>query len=243
MESQYEKIKQSRLMDLQSTRPPVRLAPVVRAKTLGDQAYESLREALASGALPPGHRLTVRGLVEMLDIGFTPAREALNRLAAEGCLEVGERRALVVPALTLARYEESVAIRMALEPMAAIAALPHLSDTDIEALDKVQEGLLEAKERADYASVLAHNRAFHFSIYRHCGMPTLLSILESLWLQTGPTLRLLYPRSLRQWRGGVNHASVMKALRKRDAAALGEAIRKDLRDGRRHLLEQLRTAP
>ena len=218
----------------------VQLAPVVRGKTLGDQAYTSLRDALASGALPPGHRLTVRGLVDLLGIGFTPAREALNRLAAEGCLESGQGRGLFVPSLTLARYEESFTIRMALEPMAATAALPHLSDADIDALVGIQDSLLAAKKRKDYVTVLARNREFHFSIYRQCAMPTLLAILDSLYLQTGPTLRLLYPRYEREWKGGINHAAVLDALRARDARSLVKAIRQDLRDGRAHLSEQLR---
>lgn len=220
----------------------VQLAPVVRGKTLGDQAYASLRDALASGALPPGHRLTVRGLVDLLGIGFTPAREALNRLAAEGCLEAGQSRGLFVPALTLARYEESFTIRMALEPMAATAALPHLSDTDINALSAIQDSLLAAKKCKDYVSVLARNREFHFAIYRHCAMPTLLAILDALYLQTGPTLRLLYPLYEREWKGGINHAAVLAALRARDGRALAKAIRQDLRDGRVHLSEQLRLA-
>ena len=73
------------------------LAPIVRAEPLGDQAYASVREALACGALPPGHRLTVRGLVDLLGIGFTPAREALNRLAPEGCQDTGPRGGSMVP--------------------------------------------------------------------------------------------------------------------------------------------------
>ena len=218
------------------------LAPIVRAETLGDQAYASVREALACGALPPGHRLTVRGLVDLLGIGFTPAREALNRLAAEGCLDTGPRGRAMVPALTLDRYEEMVKIRLELEPMAALAALGHLQDADLDALNMVQNALLAARKRKDYVTVLARNREFHFSIYRRCGMPTLLAILESLWLQTGPTLRFLYPSYPRHWRGGINHALIMQALRGRDADALGAAIRQDLLDGRAQLSEQLRLA-
>lgn len=88
--------------------------------------------------------------------------------------------------------------------------------------------------------MLARNREFHFSLYRRCGMPTLLAILESLWLQTGPTLRLLYPAYSRQWRGGVNHAAILAALAGRDAQSLAAAIRQDLQDGYIELSDQLR---
>ena len=216
------------------------LAPVVRVKTLGDQAYESLREALASGELSPGQRLTVRGLVSLLGIGFTPAREALNRLAAEACLEPGPQRGLLVPYLSETRYMELVTIRLELEPMAAKAALPNMTAADIAALEETQNALLAAKERQDYVSVLARNREFHFRIYRLCEMPTLLAIQESLWMQTGPMLRLLYPLSTPEWKGGVNHAAILAALRGGDARQLAKAIRQDLRDGSRQLCDELR---
>jgi DNA-binding GntR family transcriptional regulator len=211
---------------------PLQLVPVVRADTLGDQAYGRIREAIASGAIPPGQRLTVRGLVEALGIGFTPAREALNRLAAEGILAVGPNRTLAVPELTLAKYEEIVAIRCELEPMAATAALPHVQPADLRALEAIQERLLAAMSRRDYVTVLGCNRDFHFTLYRLSGMSTLVGLIDGLWLQVGPTLRHLYPGYARNWKGGVNHAAILKSLHARDAARLVAAIRKDLDDGR-----------
>lgn len=216
------------------------LAPVVRVKTLGDQAYESLREALASGELAPGQRVTVRGLVSLLNIGFTPAREALNRLAAEAFLEPGPQRSLLVPFLTEADYRELVTIRLELEPMAAVAALPEMTASKIDELERLQSKLLEAKKNADYATVLSCNREFHFSIYRLCNMPVLLAILESLWLRTGPMSRLLYPANDLSWKGGANHAAILQALKHNDAGTLACAIRQDLRDGSEQLCEQLR---
>ena len=220
-------------------RPALALVPVTRVDTLGDQAYARIREAIASGAMQPGQRLTVRGLVDALGIGFTPAREALNRLAAEGALEQGPNRSLAVPSLTLRKYEELVTIRRELEPLAAAASLPHLAAGDVEAMEAVQRRLLAAMARRDYVTVLACNREFHFTLYRRAGMPTLLALLEGLWLQTGPTLRHLHPGYARDWKGGENHAAILAAVRARDAAALAAAIRKDLDDGRAPLAAEL----
>lgn len=220
-------------------RPALALVPVMRVDTLGDQAYARIREAIASGAMQPGQRLTVRGLVDALGIGFTPAREALNRLAAEGALEQGPNRSLAVPSLTLRKYEELVTIRRELEPLAAAASLPHLAAGDVEAMEAVQRRLLAAMARRDYVTVLACNREFHFTLYRRAGMPTLLALLEGLWLQTGPTLRHLHPGYARDWKGGENHAAILAAVRARDAGALAAAIRKDLDDGRAPLAAEL----
>ncbi len=221
--------------------PASTLVSMAPRKTLGDQAYEAVREALASGELLPGQRITVRELAALLDIGFTPAREALNRLTSEAYVERAANRGLRVPCLDEDEYRELVAIRLELEPLAAVTALPTLHATQIDALARVQHALLAARGRHDYRTVLAQNREFHFALYRRCGMPTLIAILESLWLRTGPMLRLLHPARTENWKGGANHAAILAALRARDATALAAAIRQDLIDGSEHLCAQLRT--
>lgn len=204
-------------------------------------AYEAVREALASGELPPGKRLTVRALSKLLDIGFTPAREALNRLAAEAYIERDTSRGLRVPFLTEERYGELVTIRLQLEPLAAVTALPHVTAATIRHLETTQGRLLEARSQHDYRQVLACNRDFHFTLYRLCNMPTLVAILDSLWLQTGPMLHLLHPARTDQWRGGVNHQAILDALKENDADLLKAAIRRDLQEGSEQLCQALRS--
>ena len=68
--------------------------------------------------------------------------------------------------------------------------------------------------------------------YAAAGMPTLLQMIESLWLQTGPTMRLLYPASFDTgWIGQRNHTAMLDAITAGDAEALVAAVRQDLLDG------------
>ncbi len=55
--------------------------------TLGDQAYTAIREAIVSGALKRGEKVTERGLAESLNISATPVREALRRLEQDRLVE------------------------------------------------------------------------------------------------------------------------------------------------------------
>jgi DNA-binding GntR family transcriptional regulator len=50
--------------------------------------------------------------------------------------------------------------------------------------------LMETSAKASPADVLEWNREFHFTLYRASGMPTLVKMIESLWLQVGPLLNL-----------------------------------------------------
>src|SRR3546814_10933489 len=58
-------------------------------------------------------------------------------------------------------------------------------------------------------------------------MPLLLPVIESLWLQTGSCLRLLYPDYIRalkhDWRG-----QIIRALQAGDGAAARRAIESDI---------------
>src|SRR5580704_3317370 len=157
---------------------PLKIGSIARGETLTDQAEAVLRAALMSGVFAPGRIITIRALSAMLNVSVTPAKEAMVRLIADRVLEWGPRRSALVPLLTLKSVNEIYTIRLALEAAAATAALQHLDETDIAALRETQDQLAQAFERQDYKNVLAHNREFHFTIYRKSGLPLLLGLVE-----------------------------------------------------------------
>ncbi len=61
-------------------------------RTKAAAAYERLRADILSCAIPPGARLPVELIAARYNVGPTPAREALNRLAAEGLATLAEQR-------------------------------------------------------------------------------------------------------------------------------------------------------
>jgi DNA-binding GntR family transcriptional regulator len=69
------------------------------------------------------------------------------------------------------------------------------------------------------------NRAFHFAIYRKSGSAVLLPIIESLWLQFGPYLRVASERfDGRDGRGTNFHVEIVAALARGDDEALESDI-------------------
>jgi DNA-binding GntR family transcriptional regulator len=57
--------------------------------------YDRLREDLLSGRLEPGRKLQMRFLTEAYQVGQTPLREALNRLTAEGLVDIARTAGLL----------------------------------------------------------------------------------------------------------------------------------------------------
>jgi DNA-binding GntR family transcriptional regulator len=73
------------------------------------------------------------------------------------------------------------------------------------------------------------NRAFHFAIYRRSGSAVLLPIIESLWLQFGPYLRLASERfDGREGRGTHFHREIVSALVEGDGKAARAALESDI---------------
>lgn len=208
-----------------------KLVPVRRDKTLGEHVYAQLKGALMSGAFQPGQKVSARSVADAVGVSFTPAREALSRLIAEGALETKGPKTVLVPRLTPERLFEITQIRLALEGLAAEEAGKHVEPSLIEALEETQLELVAAMDRQDYKTVLSRNEAFHFTLYSASGMPRLRTIIESLWLAIGPSLNLLYPE-FRLTRAGIsNHLAVIRALKAGDAQAARNAIQKDIEDG------------
>lgn len=92
-------------------------------RSLTDTAYARLEEQIVTLQLPPGSALSEGALVEALGIGRTPVREALQRLAREGLVEIMPRRGIVVSGIDVQRQLELLQLRREVERlMARLAA-------------------------------------------------------------------------------------------------------------------------
>jgi DNA-binding GntR family transcriptional regulator len=229
---------------LASLKPPERIGPElapVESPSLSDAIYRQLCERLMRGQLKPEQRLKIRDLAQALGVSETPVREAIFQLVRDGAVELKPRHYLRVRRLSLAQYMELREIRLQLEPLAAERALPAIDRAAIALLTEKHRVLVAAEKAGDFDTAVQANFDFHFGIYRRADMPRLIQILESLWIQVGPLLNLLYPFGHPTYAGRHQHELVLDALRRRDGAALGEAIRQDMIEGGRLFIRHLET--
>ncbi|MDQ0467236.1 GntR family transcriptional regulator [Labrys wisconsinensis] len=203
--------------------------PSPRAPIHG-QVYEAIRAGLVGGAFVPGRSVTLRGLAEMLGVSPMPVRAAVTRLVAEGALAMTPTRRVSVPAMTRERFDELVRTRMLLEGEAAERALPGIDAARLEAIRRHDELLEACLASDDAAGYMAANHAFHFAIYRAVPSSVLVPLIESLWLQFGPFMRIVYAHvdltTLVD-----QHERAIAAIARGDAAELRAAIQADIGDG------------
>ena len=207
---------------------------------LGETAYNALKDRLTRGGYKPGDKLTVRSVAEALGVSSTPARDAINRLAAENAVVYAGPKTVIVPFLSEDDLREVTLIRLALEGLAAEQAAPQCSPEHVQSLLEIQDNIDRSLEAKAYGDALWHNKEFHFLVYGLSGLPHLMSLIEAQWLRIGPSFYGLYPEFAEERQGVRNHRMAIEALQDRDPSALRAAFENDIRDGYRRLRACLR---
>ncbi len=215
-----------------SDKAPFPLSPESAASgaLLHDAVYAELRWRLITGKIMPGVGLSTRGLAAELGVSPMPVREALSRLAAEGAVEIRSKRRILVPGMTADRFDDLLRCRLLLEPEAARQALPHLGPEALRRLRVIDGRLDRCLSNGDVTGYMEANFQFHFTLYAAPGGAILRRLIETLWLQFGPFMRVVYGRfgthTLQD-----QHERALAALQAGDAEGVAQAISADIADG------------
>ncbi len=192
--------------------------------------YAALRDRILLGHFAPGQPLTIQGLAEMLGTGMTPVREAIRRLTSENALETLGNRRVIVPVLTQTQIDDIYHLRLFIEPELVRRAAKNITKQLADDLYEIDRKVNEAIAAGDISGYLGFNKDFHFAIYALADAPILMRTVESLWLQVGPSLRVVCGRygtaSLPDM-----HLDVIKALLENQPDTAAAAMQEDLKQG------------
>jgi DNA-binding GntR family transcriptional regulator len=198
--------------------------------SLADQAYQGLLAAIAEGRLRPGERIRETDLAEELGISRTPIREALQRLAHDGLVQLDARNGARIAELSLGAIQELYDLREILEGSAARFAAQNARPSDLQRLDVIvgQEG----KHLGDPAALARLNKLYHSSICEAANNRYLTSAIATF----STTLLLLGPTTLAaQHRADESHREhwlVVEAIVNRDADGAEALMRGHIRRAR-----------
>jgi DNA-binding GntR family transcriptional regulator len=160
------------------------------------------------------------------------------RLDAEQAVELLDNRRIRIPVLSVERFDDLLAARIALETEAAERALPHVDEQRIRRLEEYDAEVDAGVAAQDYDRWLSANFSFHRTLYAARPDSVFLPLIESLWLQLGPFLRQALVNIGPHYTID-RHAEALDAIRARDRLGLRIAIEADLRDGIIHVGNQL----
>ncbi len=203
----------------------------IDVRSVQERVYDRVRSDIRQGVFTPGEPLTIRALAARFGTSEMPVREAIKRLVAEKALTQQSNRTFKIPVLTAERFGEVMPIRVMVEGRATELAAELADTVLIERLRKSNDAMKWALSRSDAMGILQHNQAFHFLIYKACGNPTLIEIIEMLWLRSGP-----YLAALAAERRGIDaffdaaasHVRILAALEAGDGEGAARSLRDDI---------------
>ncbi|WP_298254644.1 GntR family transcriptional regulator [uncultured Arthrobacter sp.] len=180
-------------------------------------AYGQVRAMIASGELAAGAWLRETTLADRIGVSRTPIREALNRLAAEGLVDLSRNKGAQVVDFSTEDVAGLYDVRSGFEPHAVRLSVPHLTDDDVAELASLSarmEAVVDGGGDMDGLSPL--NAAFHGIFIERCGNRHVATALQAVMRPAvvAHTFRKYSEAALR--RSMQHHAELVAAADARD---------------------------
>jgi DNA-binding GntR family transcriptional regulator len=192
------------------------------------RAVDRLREAIVNGRLQPNERLIEIDLAGSLGVSRTVVRAALSRLEHEGLVEHEAHRGSRVRLVEETEAVEILEARSVLEGLAARLAAQRATPQDVERLETILTGMQRLREAGDLLAVSDENAKLHGRLVEISGHRTARRLVGTLNSQM---VRFQYRTILlpgRSDRSATEHAAIVAAVARGDAAAAEDAMRAHL---------------
>jgi DNA-binding GntR family transcriptional regulator len=191
-----------------------------------------LRRQILAGELPGGTHLRQNDIAQRYAVSTTPVREAFTALAREGFVDQDAHRGVVVFTPSASDLKENYEIRIALECLATELATAHITESELDDLDALNEAMRQALPRdlTRYGTELSPQ--FHRVLYAAARRPRLALIIQELRDAARAYIQMLTfnpPQSLKDVEAAqAENDKICLALRARDAHTAVRATRRHL---------------
>lgn len=201
---------------------------IVSRRTLTEATADALRSRILEGAWPAGAPLRQEALAAEFGVSRIPLREALQRLEAEGLVELHPHRGAVVSPLPIEEAAELFELRAQLEGDLARRAVPRLTPADDRAMAKFADAFALSVRTGTLAEWGEANRRFHFALYQHAGRPGTCEIVARLHTQCDRFLRLQLTLTQGTRRAVAEHRAIAAAAAARDSNRTEQLVREHI---------------
>ncbi len=196
------------------------VSPIKERQTLSEQVFSTLKEAIVSGELKQGSKITEDSLAKKYGISRGPLREAMRKLESLRLLVRIPHAGMRVVTLTPQMIEEIYVVREALEGMSARLAALRMTDSEIQALKELLNKHQNTINQSSGKAYFQHegDLDFHYCIAKASNNEWLLQLLGSELYQL---LRLCRHRSSqtpeRPLKALAEHQQIVEAIANHDA--------------------------
>jgi DNA-binding GntR family transcriptional regulator len=195
--------------------------------TLREKILENIRDAIISGSLKAGSKVSEPELAERYGISRTPVREAFRQLESEGYLTVIPRRGALVSQFSQKDVYEFYAIKSILEGYAARRACEKLTTRELVRLQTINERLRELAEHQDIKTFFRVHNDFHDLFIKAADNEKLRDLITSLVTRFQRLRLMSISLPGRMLISVQEHEKIIEAFRRKDADAAELLVRKN----------------
>jgi len=203
-------------MAVQPSSPPAGDAP--SSRLFAERAYHELRDRIVTLRLPPGTVLREDALMRDLDVGRTPLREAVKRLALENLVAVQPRRGTFVSAVDAADIVQITEVRAELEGYAAQLAALRMDGATRAIAEALLREVEDLTRDDDYDGLMRFDQRIHRFMWEASGNPYLIDTLERYFTLSLRVWYLVLDRVPGLGHAVHDQAQLIEALLDRDGA-------------------------
>lgn len=207
--------------------------------SLTDRLVTQIRTAILTGEFAPGSIVVEPRLAEEFSVSKTPVREALRLLSSEGLLTVLPKKGYLVRTMGLNDVQETLDMRMLLEPHAAAAAAGFLDPRLVAELRQLLDTQAELST-TDPLGSMRSAQEFHQRIANASRNTRLAQSLHHCFDETARAHHVL--PGLQRYMGAPTelseHEDIYAAIAAGDAHAADTAMRQHLRSIRTAMAQQ-----
>lgn len=211
--------------------PPTFSLPASRTEVV----LEEIRRGILTKELRPGQPLVEAELAQRLGVSKTPVREALKVLSNSGLVTFSPYKGASVRVVDAELAKAVYDVRLVLEPEAVRRSVEAAAAAQgkTPSLDEAAVALKEASAAItarDNAELSLANRRFHRALYRGCGNPLLIDILDDL-KDRAALISVVGWEANPSWRKELNeHKAILAAAKKGDADGAADLVRAHIGD-------------
>ena len=191
-----------------------------------EQICAALRSAILERALLPGMKLPEDSLGERFGSSRTIVRQALERLAAEGLVELRRNRGAVVATPSLEEARDLFDLRCQIEDLVVSRLSAEISQKHLDALNAHLDKEIAAEKGPEPVSIRLATE-FHILMAQLTESPVLIRYVEDVGYRCGLTLAL-YSRPHSTDCGIQEHREIIDALSKGDEDRARDLMRHHL---------------
>ena len=201
-----------------------RLPRPVRIDPLATQTFDIVKEAIFVGRFLPGQQLREMHLAEDLKVSQATVREALAQLEQVGLVVRSATRRTTVTSFSREEIHDRLAMRIALEQIAAVKAAAHLDEEQLANLWSLSRSLSELVSSKDHFAVTQADVTFHQAVWTAARSAILEKTLTQLTTPLFAFLTVVHKKGMVDLRKMKPHEVIIEALKSRNGARIKKEI-------------------